>query len=72
MKIMEIDHFTVVKCFTKGWTIRKVMGGGGGEKNKKRIHARENTKKKNSSEEEGEEKKFMQKEGPIVTFIFNI
>ena len=42
------------------------------KKNKKKIHARENTKKKNSSEEEGEEKKFMQKEGPIVTFIFNI
>ena len=44
------------------------MGGGVG---KKKIHARENTKK-NSSKEEVEEKKFMQKEGPIVTFIFNI
>ena len=39
---------------------------GGGEQ--KKIHARENTKKKNSCKEEGKEKKFMQKEGPIVTF----
>ena len=38
-----------------------------GEKPKK-IHARENVKKKNSCKEEGKEKKFMQKEGPIVTF----
>ena len=42
------------------------MGGGGG--NQKKIHARENAKKKNSCKEEGKEKKFMQKEGPIVTF----
>ena len=42
------------------------MGGGGGEQ--KKIHARENTKKINSCKEEGKEKKFMQKEGPIVTF----
>ena len=41
-------------------------GGGGG--NQKKIHARENAKKKNSCKEEGKEKKFMQKEGPIVTF----
>ena len=40
------------------------MGGGG----PKKIHARENAKKKNSCKEEGKEKKFMQKEGPIVTF----
>ena len=53
----------------KGRTIRKVMGGGGGwGKNQKKIHARENAKKKNSCKEEGKEKKFMQKEGPIVTF----
>ena len=41
--------------------------GGWGKKQKK-IHARENAKKKNSCKEEGKEKKFMQKEGPIVTF----
>ena len=52
----------------KGRTIRKVMGGGGGEKKQKQIHARENAKKKNSCKDEGKEKKFMQKEGPIVTF----
>ena len=52
---------------TKGRTIRKVMGAGWGKKQKK-IHARENAKKKNSCKEEGKEKKFMQKEGPIVTF----
>ena len=34
-----------------------VGGGGGGKKTKK-----------NSLKEEGKEKKFMQKEGPIVTF----
>ena len=28
----------------------------------------ENAKKKNSCKEQGKEKKFMQKEGPIVTF----
>jgi len=44
------------------------MGGGRG-KNQNKIHARENSKKKNSCEEEGKEKIFMQKEGPIVTFI---
>ena len=47
------------------------MGGGGGGgvgKKTKRIDARENAKKKNSCKEEGKEKKFMQKEGPIVTF----
>ena len=46
------------------------MGGGrgGGKKTKKKIHARENAKKKNSCKGEGKEKKFMQKEGPIVTF----
>ena len=38
-----------------------------GEKQKK-IRARENAKKKNSCKEEGKEKKFMQKEGPMVTF----
>ena len=43
------------------------MGGGWGE-NQKEIHARENAKKKNSCKQEGKEKKFMQKEGPIVTF----
>ena len=32
------------------------------------MHAKENAKKKNSCKEEGKEKKFMQKEGPIVTF----
>ena len=45
------------------------MGGGGWGKNQKKIHARENAKKKNSYKEEGKEKKFMQKEGPIVTFF---
>jgi len=44
------------------------LGGGGGE-NQKKIHAREDAKKKNLCKEEGKEKKFMQKEGPIVTFI---
>ena len=54
----------------KGPTIRKVMGGGrGGTKTQKKIHARKNAKKKNSCKEEGKEKKFMQREGPIVTFI---
>ena len=43
--------------------------GMGGEKNKKKVHARENAKRKNPCKEEGKEKKFMQKEGPIVTFI---
>ena len=43
------------------------MGGGWGE-NQKKGHATENAKKKNSCKEEGKEKKFMQKEGPIVTF----
>ena len=41
------------------------MKGGG---DRKKIHGRENAKKKNSCKEEGKEKKFMQKEGPIVTF----
>ena len=40
------------------------MGGG----NQKKIHTMENAKKKNSCKEQGKEKKFMQKEGPIVTF----
>jgi len=43
--------------------------GRGGEKKQKKIHTRENSKIKNSCKEEGKEKKFMQKEGPIVTFI---
>ena len=43
-------------------------GGGGWGKNQKKIHARENAQKKNSCKEEGKEKKFMQKEGPVVTF----
>ena len=38
-------------------------------KNQKKIHARENAKKINSCKEEGKEKKFMQNEGPIVTFL---
>ena len=42
-----------------------------GKKPKKKIHARENAKKKNSRKEEGKEKKIMQKEGPIVTFIYS-
>ena len=44
------------------------MGEGGWGKNQKKIHARANAKKKNLCKEEGKEKKFMQKEGPIVTF----
>ena len=52
------------------------MGGGGWGEKPKKVHSRENDKKKNSCKEEGKEKKFMQKEGPIVTFseslIFNI
>jgi len=44
------------------------MGGGWG-KSPQKIHARENANKKNSRKEEGKEKIFMQKEGPIVTFI---
>ena len=49
--------------------LEKWWGGWG--KNQKKIHARENAKKKNSRKEEGTEKKFMQKEGPIVTFIYS-
>ena len=47
-----------------------MMGGGRGwgKKTKKKIHARENAKKKNSCKGEKKKKKFMQKEGPIVTF----
>ena len=45
-----------------------MMGGGGWGKKQKKVHARGNAKKKNSCKEEGKEKKFMQKEGPIVTF----
>ena len=37
-------------------------------KKTKENHARENANEKNSCKEEGKEKKFMQKEGPIVTF----
>ena len=37
-------------------------------KKTKKIQARENAKKRDSCKEEGKEKKFMQKEGPIVTF----
>ena len=37
-------------------------------KKPKKMHARENAKKKTPCKEEGKEKKFMQKEGPIVTF----
>ena len=44
--------------------LEKWWGGG----NQKKIHAMENAKKKNSCKEQGKEKKFMQKEGPIVTF----
>ena len=46
------------------------MGGGGWGKKQKKIHARDNAKKKNSCKEEGKEKKFMQKDNPIVTFIY--
>ena len=41
-------------------------------KKTKKIHGRENAKKKNSCKEEGKEKKFMQKEGPVVIFIYYI
>ena len=41
----------------KGRAIRKVMGGGVGKKNKKKFMQRWRKRKK-----------FMQKEGPIVTF----
>ena len=47
--------------------LEKLWGGGWGKREKK-IHARENAKKKKSCKGEGKEKKFMQKEGPIVTF----
>ena len=40
-----------------------------GKKKQKKIHARDNAKKKNSCKEEGKEK-FMQKDNPIVTFIY--
>ena len=43
-------------------------GGGGGEKNKNKFVQGKMPRKKNSCKEEGKEKKFMQKEGPIVTF----
>jgi len=42
--------------------------GGVGKKTKK-IHARENAKKKKFVQRRRKRKKFMQKEGPIVTFI---
>jgi len=38
-------------------------------KKQKQIHAKENAEKKNLCKEEDKEKQFMQKEGPIVTFI---
>ena len=73
MSFSELNESTLQANarFHKGPTIRKVMGGGGWGKNQKKIHARENAKKKNSRKEEGAEKKFMQKEGPIVTFIYS-
>ena len=43
--------------------------GGGEEKTKKKIHARENAKKKIHAKKKVKKKEFMQKEGPIVTFI---
>ena len=43
--------------------------GGGGEKTKNKFMQGKMPRKKNSWKEEGKEKKFMQKEGPIVTFI---
>ena len=56
---------------SKGRTIRKVMGGegwGGGEKTKKKVMQGKMPRKKIHSKKV-KKKKFMQKEGPIVTFI---
>ena len=61
---LRFSIFSDIGSYSKGRTIGKVKGGG----NQKKIHARENAKKKNSCKEEGKEKKFMEKEGPIVTF----
>ena len=47
----------------KGRTIRKVIGGGGG------VRWEKKKTQKNSCKGKCQEKKFMQKEGPIVTFI---
>ena len=44
------------------------MGGEGWGKNQKKIHARQNAKKKIHAKKKVKKKKFMQKEGPIVTF----
>ena len=50
-----------------GRTIRKVMAGRGWGKKQKKIMQGKMPRKKNSCKE-GKEKKFMEKEGPIVTF----
>jgi len=48
------------------------LGAGEGKNPAKKIHAKVNAKKKNSCKEEDKGKKFMQKEGIIATFIYNI
>ena len=67
---LENKHVRNSDIVTKGRTIRKVMGGMGkkpkknsckGKCQEKKIHANQKVKKK----------KFMQKEGPIVTFIYS-
>ena len=44
------------------------MGGGGVGKKTNKKSCKGICQEKNSGKEEGKEKKFMQKEGPIVTF----
>ena len=58
----EVKFKLFIVCITRrtGRTIRKVMGRGGWGLGKKT--------KKNSCKGKCQEKKFMQKEGPIVTF----
>ena len=56
-----------MKILLRDGPLEKWWGVGWGKKQKK-IHSSENAKKKNSWKGEGKEKKFMQKEGPIVTF----
>ena len=57
---------SVLLRYLRDGPLEKWCGGWG--KNQTKINARENAKRKNSCKEEGKEKKFMQKEGPIVTF----
>ena len=67
---LEFCPATIVRRVKLGTDHQKSDGGGrgGGEKPKKNPCKGKCQEKKNSCKEEGKEKKFMQKEGPIVTF----